>query len=229
MVQTTGKQHGIHLAGGKRTRQAARQRIEPNGIDPLTQPASCRIRRLPPGRVLAENRQGFCKELNVNVIGFAGYSGSGKTTLLERVVSRLTARGIRVAVVKHTHHDADFDTPGRDSWRHREAGAAAVMLVTPRQRMLIEQVPEANDAPLSGHLARLAPCDLVIVEGFKHEAIDKIEVVNSALGRPRLAPDDARVVAVVADQPAGLADALPRFHRDDVDGVVAFLCERYLS
>ena len=93
----------------------------------------------------------------------------------------------------------------------------------------IEQVPEANDAPLSGHLARLAPCDLVIVEGFKHEAIDKIEVVNSALGRPRLAPDDARVVAVVADQPAGLADALPRFHRDDVDSVVAFLCERYLS
>ena len=164
----------------------------------------------------------------MQVLGFAGYSGSGKTTLLEKVVARLTAAGVRVAVIKHTHHDADFDTPGRDSWRHRPAGAAQVMLVTPARRMLIETVPDANDMALDEHVRRLAPCDLVLVEGFKNEAIDKLEVVDSTAGRPRLAPADPRVRAVVTDLPTAIGDALPVFHRDDVEGVVAFITERYL-
>ena len=163
----------------------------------------------------------------MQVLGFAGYSGSGKTTLLEKLIARLRARGVSVAVIKHTHHDVDFDSPGRYSWRHREAGAGQVMLVTPRRRMLIEEAAGANDAPLVEHLARLAPCDLVLVEGFKHEAIAKIEVVNSRLDRPRLYPADPRVIAVVSDLAVPPDAALPCFQRDDVDAVCQFITERF--
>src|SRR5512146_3339822 len=117
----------------------------------------------------------------MHVIGFAGYSGSGKTTLIERLLPRLVAHGLDVAVIKHTHHDVDWDVPGKDSWRHRQAGARQVLLAAGRRRLLVEELPGSNDHPLLEHVAQLAPCDLVLAEGFKHAPVPKIEVINSAL------------------------------------------------
>ena len=144
----------------------------------------------------------------MRVLGFAGYSGSGKTTLLEKLIPRLTARGLRVAVVKHTHHDVDWDTPGKDSWRHRQAGATKCCWPRPaaacwwrnwRTAMICRWPPTW----------RCWVCDLVLAEGFKHEAIPKIEVVNSALAAPALHLHDGQVLAVVGDLPQTLG--LPGF------------------
>ncbi|MDN0075387.1 molybdopterin-guanine dinucleotide biosynthesis protein B [Crenobacter sp. SG2303] len=162
----------------------------------------------------------------MQVIGFAGYSGSGKTTLLEKMIPRLVAAGLDVAVVKHTHHDVDWDVPGKDSYRHRQAGARQVMLAAGQRRLLVETLPGSNDLSLADHVARLAPCDLVLAEGFKHAPVPKIEVINHALGSPRLFPDDPMVIAVVADGPVDTS--LPYFQRDDVDALCQFLLD-YLN
>ncbi|HQT00805.1 MAG: molybdopterin-guanine dinucleotide biosynthesis protein B [Hydrogenophilales bacterium 16-64-46] len=134
----------------------------------------------------------------MKVFGIAGYSGSGKTTLIERVLPVLAARGLRVAVLKHTHHSVDLDQPGKDSWRAREAGAAAVLLVSDaRSALLVEH--RAEPPVLAELLARLPPCDLVLVEGWKREPIAKLEVHRAATGKPWLYPDDSCVRAVAAD------------------------------
>ncbi|NWK79930.1 molybdopterin-guanine dinucleotide biosynthesis protein B [Aquitalea sp. LB_tupeE] len=159
------------------------------------------------------------------VLGVAGYSGSGKTTLLEKLIPLLCATGVDVAVIKHTHHDVDWDQPGKDSWRHRQAGASQVLLAGSRRRLLVQTMPQGNDAPLAEHVAALRPCDLVLAEGFKREPIAKLEVYDPALGAPPLYMQDPAVLAVVTD--AGQAElpptALPRFGRDDVDTIARFI------
>ncbi|MDF0606595.1 molybdopterin-guanine dinucleotide biosynthesis protein B [Neisseriaceae bacterium TC5R-5] len=155
------------------------------------------------------------------VLGLAGYSGSGKTTLLEKLIPLLRAQGLRVAVIKHTHHDVDWDQPGKDSWRHRQAGASQVILAAGKRRMLVEEQEASNELPLAAQLAWLGPCDLVLVEGYKHEAIPKLEVVNSQLNAPALYPEDARVLALVAD--VLLPCPLPCFQRDAPDRIVHFI------
>ncbi|WP_062788941.1 molybdopterin-guanine dinucleotide biosynthesis protein B [Aquitalea pelogenes] len=159
------------------------------------------------------------------VLGVAGYSGSGKTTLLEEIIPLLCAAGVDVAVIKHTHHDVDWDQPGKDSWRHREAGAAQVLLAGARRRLLVQTMPQGNDAPLAEHVAALRPCDLVLAEGFKHEAIAKLEVYDPALGHAPLYVQDQSVLAVVTDaaQPDLPPTALPRFGRDDVEAIARFI------
>ena len=139
-------------------------------------------------------------EALMKVLAFVGYSGSGKTTLLEKLIARLSADGVDLAVIKHTHHDVDPDEIGRDSWRHRHAGARQVMLAAARRRMLIEELPKANDLPLAEHLAALRPCQLVLVEGFKSVAIPKIEVHRPLHGRPLLYPDNPAIVAIASDE-----------------------------
>lgn len=134
----------------------------------------------------------------MKVFGIAGYSGSGKTTLIERVLPQLTVRGVHVAVIKHTHHDFDMDRPGKDSWRVREAGAAAVLLSSDHRTALLT---EHRDTPptLNALIAQLPPCDLVLVEGYKREAIPKLEVHRAETGKPWLFPDDPHILAVASD------------------------------
>ena len=152
------------------------------------------------------------------VIGVVGWKNSGKTTLVERLVAEFVRRGWRVATVKHAHHEAEIDQPGRDSWRHRAAGAREVALVT-GQRYAIMHEAEAEPA-LGEVLGRLAPADLVLVEGFKREPHAKIEV-RGGTGES-IAAADKHVVAIAADaQPSDTQ--LPWFRRDDVGSLADFI------
>src|SRR5438105_9267943 len=126
----------------------------------------------------------------MKVIGIAGYSGSGKTTLIERLIPALNAEGLRVSVVKHAHHRFDVDRPGKDSYRHREAGAAEVLISSGQRWALMRELRGEPEATLTQLLAQLSPCDIVLVEGFKREPIPKIEVHRAGTGLPMLYPND---------------------------------------
>lgn len=157
----------------------------------------------------------------MQILAISGYSGCGKTTLITKLIPLLREAGLRVAVIKHTHHAVEWDTPGKDSWRHRHAGADQVMLVTPEHRFSAETLPAANEVSLAEHAAQLAPCDLVLAEGFKQEPVARIEVIDSHLGKPRLYPTDPHVIAVVAETP--LDTVLPQFLRDDAAAISRFI------
>jgi molybdopterin-guanine dinucleotide biosynthesis adapter protein len=136
----------------------------------------------------------------MKLLGFAGYSGSGKTTLLEKVIPLLKQHGLRVSVIKHAHHDFDIDRPGKDSFRHREAGAQEVLIASGYRWALMHELREETEPTLEELCARLTPCDLVLVEGFKFSAIPKLEVHRSETRHPLLYPDDPRIIAVVTDR-----------------------------
>jgi molybdopterin-guanine dinucleotide biosynthesis protein B len=157
----------------------------------------------------------------MKVFGFAGYSGSGKTTLVERLVPLFVRDGWRVALLKHAHHGFDVDHPGKDSWRHRAAGASEVLISSGLRWALLHELRGAPEPTLDDHLARLSPCDLVLVEGYKREPIPKLEVHRAASGKPLLYPDDPGIIAIASDEP--LDTDLPQFDLDDADGVAAFI------
>ena len=136
------------------------------------------------------------------VLAVVGWSGSGKTTLLEFLVSRLAARGLRVNIVKHSHHDIELEPPQKDSARLRMAGAAEVMVASPYRYAILRELRGEGEPPLAEQIARLAPADLTLVEGYKWEPLPKLEVYRPALGRPPLYADDPLVVAVASDAPA---------------------------
>ena len=157
----------------------------------------------------------------MNVVGFAGYSGSGKTTLIEATIPLLVKRGLRVSLVKHAHHSFDVDQPGKDSYRHRAAGASEV-LVTSRQRWALMRELRGDAEPaLEEHLRRLSSCDVVLVEGFKHAAIAKIEVHRAAAASPLLFETDSHIIAVATDVP--LATRLPQLNINAPDEIAAFI------
>jgi molybdopterin-guanine dinucleotide biosynthesis adapter protein len=133
------------------------------------------------------------------VIGFAGFSGSGKTTLLEKVIPLLRAHGLRIAVIKHAHHKFDIDKPGKDSFRHREAGAGEVLVVSGFRWALMHELVDEAEPSLEELCSRLSPCDLVIVEGFKYSNIPKFEVHRKVTGHPHLYPEDKNIIALVTD------------------------------
>lgn len=155
------------------------------------------------------------------VIGFAGWSGVGKTTLVEQVVGALCARGVAVSVIKHAHHDFDIDHEGKDSWRHRQAGCREVLVSSAQRWALIHELRGAPEASLDELLATLAPCDVVLVEGFKRAAIAKIEVRRLATGHPPLAPHDPHILAVASDGP--ISDDLPALDLNDAGAVADFI------
>src|SRR5438067_13911551 len=126
----------------------------------------------------------------MRIIGLAGWSGSGKTTLLAKVIPRIVARGLEVSTLKHAHHGFDVDQPGKDSHTHRMAGASEVLVSSASRWALVHELRGAPEPALEALLAKLAPVDLVVVEGFKHGTHRKLEVYRAALGKPPLHPDD---------------------------------------
>lgn len=161
----------------------------------------------------------------MRVFGLAGWSGSGKTTLVARLIPELARRGLSVSTVKHAHHAFDVDTPGKDSYEHRRAGATEVLVASANRFALMRELRGAPEPTLEDLLARLAPVDLVLVEGFKRHAHDKLEVHRPSLGKPLLAPDDPHIVAVASDVPlVGLK--VPVLALDDVASIAEFVTAR---
>jgi molybdopterin-guanine dinucleotide biosynthesis protein B len=157
----------------------------------------------------------------MQVIGIAGWSGSGKTTLVERVISLLEARGLAVSLIKHAHHDFEIDYPGKDSWRHRHAGCREVLVTSARRWAVVHELRGRAELGLDEALAQLSPCDLVLVEGFKHAPIRKIEVYRAEVGKPLLFPHDPHVIAVATD--AAVMTALPRLDINQPQAIAEFI------
>jgi molybdopterin-guanine dinucleotide biosynthesis adapter protein len=156
--------------------------------------------------------------MSTRVIGLAGWSGSGKTTLITKVIPVLAGRGLKVATVKHAHHDFDIDQPGKDSWLHRAAGASEVMVASSRRWALIHELQGEPEPALQDILAKLSAADLIIIEGFKRHAHPKLEVHRAATGKPLLYPDDDCIVAIASDEPLPQAP-LPVLLLDDIEGI----------
>lgn len=168
----------------------------------------------------------------MNAIGFSGFSGAGKTTLVEQLVARLGRLGLRVSVVKHAHHAFDIDHEGKDSWRHRRAGAFEVVIASDRRLAKIREYPQPAVPTVHALIAELGPCDWVLVEGFKRAALPKVEVWRPATGQALRYPDDPHIVAVCTDAAAAVPAScpLPVLDLNDADAVTAFLLaggERY--
>ena len=144
----------------------------------------------------------------MQVIGLAGWSGSGKTTLLVELVTLIAGFGYTVSTVKHAHHAFDVDQPGKDSHRHRSAGANEVLVASANRWALMHELSGAPEPSLDQLLTHLSPVDLVLVEGYKHHAHDKIEVHRPALGQPLIAPTDPSVIAIACDSRLENSDAL---------------------
>ncbi len=161
----------------------------------------------------------------MRIIGLAGWSGSGKTTLITRVLPRLAACGLRVSTLKHAHHGFDLDQPGKDSFVHRAAGATEVAISSARRFAILHELRDEPEWNLPDLLARLAPVDLVLVEGFKRDAFPKLEVHRIANGKPLLHPDDPHIVAVAADAPLP-GVALPVVSLDDIEAIADLLTAR---
>jgi molybdopterin-guanine dinucleotide biosynthesis protein B len=157
----------------------------------------------------------------MRIFGIAGYSGSGKTTLIEKLIPVFTARGLRVSLIKHAHHTFDVDQPGKDSWRHRHAGCAEVLITSSRRWALMHELRGTAEPTLPELVAHLADCDLLLIEGFKHEAIPKLEVHRAVVGEPLLFPHDTHITALASD--ATVDTMLPQFSLDDITGIAAFI------
>jgi molybdopterin-guanine dinucleotide biosynthesis adapter protein len=158
----------------------------------------------------------------MRIIGLAGWSGSGKTTLVTKVIPALVGCGLKVATVKHAHHEFDLDQPGKDSWLHRQAGASEVAVVSSRRWALVHELRGEPEPPLVDIVRKLSPADLVIVEGFKRHAHPKLEVFRASVGKPLLQPDDDCIVAIAADAPLPQA-GVPVLPLDDIEGIAAVL------
>ncbi|MBM3626296.1 MAG: molybdopterin-guanine dinucleotide biosynthesis protein B [Alphaproteobacteria bacterium] len=161
----------------------------------------------------------------MRVFGLAGWSGSGKTTLLVRLIPALVARGISVSTIKHAHHGFDVDRPGKDSHAHREAGAREVLVSSANRFALMHELRGAPEPTVEELVARMSPVDLLLIEGFKHHAHDKLEVHRPTIGKPLLAASDPRVVAVASDaRLEGLS--VPVLPLDDVEAIAGFVVGR---
>lgn len=158
----------------------------------------------------------------MKIFGIAGWSGSGKTTLLRRLIPALRARGLRVATIKHTHHDPSV---GDQECRSLAlAGASETVVASSLRFALVHELTEEDEPPLAELISRFVGNDLLLIEGYKWAAHPKIEVWDPAQGKTMLAPGEASIVALVADIPVE-AVTLPQFQRDDVSGVAAFICQ----
>lgn len=157
----------------------------------------------------------------MKVYGVTGWKNSGKTGLMERLVAEFTARGYRVSTIKHAHHTTDVDQPGRDSFRHREAGATEVMLASPNRWALMHELRDEGEPPLHELLARMSPVDLILIEGFKRDAHPKVECVRAETGRAPLAHDSTTIRAIATDTPLDIDK--PQFDLNDTAAIADFI------
>ncbi|BBL70851.1 molybdopterin-guanine dinucleotide biosynthesis protein B [Methylogaea oryzae] len=171
------------------------------------------------------------RNARVPIVGFAAHSGTGKTTLLRKLIPLLKARGLRVGLIKHSHHTADIDHPGKDSYELRHAGASPVMLCSALRRAMITERPTPRDPVLDEELAYFDQdaVDLILVEGFKHERFPKIELCRPALGRPPLYPGDDTVVAVASDGPLPAAPTVPLLDLNRPEAIADFILTRFCA
>ena len=157
----------------------------------------------------------------MKVFGFAGWSGSGKTTLIERLIPRFVSHGLKVSLIKHAHHGFDVDLPGKDSHRHREAGCHEVLVSSGKRWVLMRELRGELEPSVEEQIERMAPCDLLLIEGYKRYAIPKLEIYREANGKPMLYAQDEHIVAVASDVP--LETRVPQYDLNDYDGIAGFV------
>ncbi|MBQ2261247.1 MAG: molybdopterin-guanine dinucleotide biosynthesis protein B [Loktanella sp.] len=157
----------------------------------------------------------------MRVYGIVGYKNAGKTGLMERLVTEIAGRGFTVSTLKHAHHSFDVDHPGKDSYRHRQAGAQQVLLASRDRWALMTELRGADEPPLADLLAQLAPVDLVLVEGYKRDAHPKVEAFRAVTGNPLIAKDDPTVRAVASD--TALTLDRPVFDLNDTSAIADFI------
>jgi len=162
----------------------------------------------------------------MKTFGFAGWSGSGKTTLIEKLIPRFVEHGLRVALVKHAHHSFDVDHPGKDSYRHRVAGASEILVTSSRRWVLMHELRGAQEPSFEEQLKLISPCDLLLVEGFKFAPIPKLEVWRKETGEALLHPNDPHIVALATD--ANVETRLPRLELND-DAAIALFILKFLK
>jgi len=161
------------------------------------------------------------------LFGVAGWKNSGKTTLMVGIIGELNKRGYSVSVIKHAHSSFDIDHPGRDSFKMRGAGACQILLSSPKRFALMRELGNAPELAFGDLLAYVGSCDLVLVEGFKREALPKIEIRrNGAAAREPLYGAVPGIVAIASDRPKDETDPLPVFQLDDISGIVDFIVGR---
>src|ERR1700687_1705831 len=166
-------------------------------------------------------------EIVMKVIGLAGWSGAGKTTLLARIIPHFLKSGLRVSVIKHAHHSFDVDVPGKDSWVHRQSGAAEVLVSSGKRWALMHELRGASEPRLPELLRKMSAVDLLVVEGFKSEPHRKIAVHRLANGKAPLFPDGPGIVGIATD--AELEPALPVAHLDDIPAIAAMMQRSAIS
>ena len=159
----------------------------------------------------------------MRIYGVVGWKNAGKTGLMERLVTEITGRGISVSTVKHAHHSFDVDHPGKDSHRHRIAGATEVLLSSRNRVALMHELRDAPEPSLADLLARLSPVDLILVEGYKRDTHPKVEAHRAETGNPLIAPDDPTVRAVASDTALDLDR--PVFDLDDTKAIADFILQ----
>jgi molybdopterin-guanine dinucleotide biosynthesis protein MobB len=162
----------------------------------------------------------------MHVYGIVGRKNSGKTHLVTRLVRAAAGRGLGVSTIKHAHHTLDVDQPGKDSWLHREAGAREVIVASAARWALLHELRGAPEPTLDELLARLGPCDLVLVEGYKRGGHPKLEVYRASCGQPPLGAADATVEAIAVDADTALDTALLQLPLDDTQAVLDFILRR---
>ncbi len=160
----------------------------------------------------------------MRIFGFAGFSGSGKTTLIEKLIPVLKNRGLTVSLIKHAHHNFDVDRPGKDSYRHREAGCTEVLVSSSKRWALMHELRGLQEPGLDELVSKLSPCDLVLVEGFKHDPIPKLEIHRRDHSEADLLfPHDRHIVGVATD--VQVPTSLPIFDINDVEAIAAFVLD----
>ena len=157
----------------------------------------------------------------MKTFGFAGWSGSGKTTLIEQLIPRLVMSGLKVSLIKHAHHQFDVDQPGKDSYRHREAGCQEVLVSSAKRWVLMHELRGESEPSLDEQIAHISPCDLLLIEGYKAYPLPKLEVYRADNKKPLLHPQDPHIVAVASDVP--VETKLPRFDLNDYDSIADFI------